>query len=134
MTFQHILDKYREISFSQKDKGERFERLMQAYLKTDPLYSSKFKQVWLWSEFPGNIELGTSDTGIDLVGLTFDGEYWAVQCKCYKETAVMDKPSVDSFLSTSSREFTNENNQTTRFAQRLWISTTNHWGQMLNKQ
>lgn len=138
MTFNEILDEYRQISHSERDKGERFERLMQAYLKTDTLYSSKFKQVWLWSEFPGNIELGTSDTGIDLVGLTFDGEYWAVQCKCYQETTVMDKPSVDSFLSTSSREFTNENNQTTRFAQRLWISTTNRWGanaeQAINRQ
>jgi hypothetical protein len=34
MNFNQILDKYRKISFSQKDKGERFERLMQAYLLT----------------------------------------------------------------------------------------------------
>ena len=31
MTFQSILDKYRQIAFSQKDKGERFERLIKAY-------------------------------------------------------------------------------------------------------
>lgn len=32
MSFQKILDKYRKIAFSERDKGDRFERLMQAYL------------------------------------------------------------------------------------------------------
>lgn len=36
MNFNQILDKYREISFSERDKGSRFERLMQGYLLTDP--------------------------------------------------------------------------------------------------
>ena len=38
-----------------------------------------------------------SDTGIDLVALKHDGDYWAIQCKCYSEDAVIDKKSVDSF-------------------------------------
>ena len=128
MSFQKILDKYRKIAFSERDKGDRFERLMQAYLKTDPKYASKFKHVWMWNEFPGKIDLGGGDTGIDLVALTHEGDYWAVQCKCFQEDSLIDKPAVDSFLSTSSREFKNEQMQTTRFAQRLWISTTNRWG------
>lgn len=128
MNFQKILDKYRKISFSERDKGDRFERLMQAYLQTDPKYAFKFKNVWMWNEFPGKIELGGGDTGIDLVALTHEGDYWAVQCKCFQEDSYIDKPAVDSFLSTSSREFKNEQMQTTRFAQRLWISTTNKWG------
>ncbi len=128
MSFQKILGKYRKIAFSERDKGDRFERLMQAYLKTDPKYASKFKNVWLWNEFPGKIDLGGGDTGIDLVALTHEGDYWAVQCKCFLENSLIDKPAVDSFLSTSSREFKNEHMQTTRFAQRLWISTTNRWG------
>jgi predicted helicase len=128
MSFQEILNNYRKIAFSEKDKGERFERLMQAYLITDPKYAPKFKNVWLWNEFPGKLDLGGSDTGIDLVALTHEGDYWAIQCKCYQEHSIIDKPAVDSFLSTSSREFKNEQMQTTRFAQRLWISTTNKWG------
>src|SRR5690554_2023679 len=128
MSFLKILEKYRKIAFSERDKGDRFERLMQAYLQTDPKYASKFKKVWLWSDFPGKADLGGGDTGIDLVALTFEGDYWAVQCKCYQEDAYIDKPAVDSFLSTSSREFKNEQLQTTGFAQRLWISTTNKWG------
>ncbi len=128
MTFQSILTKYRKNAFSERDKGDRFERLMQAYLKTDPQYAYRFKNVWLWNEFPGRGDLGGKDTGIDLVAVTFDGDYWAIQCKCFQEGVIIDKPAVDSFLSTSSREFKNESLQTTNFAQRLWISTTNKWG------
>ncbi|MBI5964676.1 MAG: DEAD/DEAH box helicase [Chloroflexi bacterium] len=128
MSFQTILDKYRKFSFSERDKGDRFERLMQAYLQTDPKYAYKFKKVWLWTEFSGRTDLGGSDTGIDLVALTHEGDYWAIQCKCFQKDARIDKPAVDSFLSTSSREFKDENFQTTRFAHRLWISTTNKWG------
>ncbi|MEN7547846.1 type ISP restriction/modification enzyme [Rapidithrix thailandica] len=128
MSFQKILDKYRKIAFSERDKGERFERLIQAYLKTDPKYATLFKNIWLWNEFPGKIDFGGNDTGIDLVALTHDGDYWAIQCKCFQENSTIDKPAVDSFLSTSSREFKNEQMQTTRFAHRLWISTTNKWG------
>lgn len=87
-SFQSILNKYRQVSFSEKDKGSRFERLMQAYLQTDPVYANRFKKVWLWDEFPGKEHLGSQDTGIDLVAITNDGEYWAVQCKCYAEDAV----------------------------------------------
>lgn len=128
MSFTRILDTYRAHAFHERDKGDRFERLMQAYLKTDPKYAHLFNNVWLWSEFPGKNDLGGSDTGIDLVARTHEGDYWAIQCKCFQEDAYIDKPAVDSFLSTSSREFLNENLQTTRFAHRLWISTTNRWG------
>ncbi|MBX7203929.1 MAG: DEAD/DEAH box helicase family protein [Bacteroidia bacterium] len=126
--FDRILEKYRKIAFNERDKGDRFERLMQAYLQTDPQYAFRFKHVWLWNEFPGKSDLGILDTGIDLVALTYDGDYWAIQCKCYQETSTIDKASVDSFLSTSSRGFKNEELKTVHFAQRLWISTTNKWG------
>src|SRR5574344_1768959 len=129
MNFNQLLDKYRENAFSERDKGDRFERLMQAYLLTDPKYAFLFKNVWLWNEFPGRNDLGGTDTGIDLVALTLEGDYWAIQCKCYQEGATIDKPAVDSFLSTSSREFKNEQMQTTRFAQRLWIDSSGRsWG------
>lgn len=128
INFFTVLDTFRKQSFSERDKGERFERLMQAYLQTDPKYAYRFKNVWLWNEFPGKLDLGGGDTGIDLVALTQEGDYWAVQCKCYQESSVIDKPAVDSFLSTSSREFKNEQLKKVRFSQRLWISTTNKWG------
>lgn len=128
MSFKKVLVKYRKVSFSERDKGDRFERLMQAYLKTDPKYAYLFKNVWLWAEFPGKKDLGGSDTGIDLVALTNEGDYWAIQCKCFLESSTIDKAAVDSFLATSSRKFMDENLKTTGFAHRLWISTTNKWG------
>ena len=127
-SFTTLLNQYRTKAYSERDKGDRFERLMQAYLLTDPTYTNQFSKVWLWSEFPYRKELGGSDTGIDLVSLTHDGDYWAIQCKFFAATASIDKKAVDSFLSTSSREFKDDQIATTRFAHRLWISTTNKWG------
>lgn len=128
MTFHDILARYRAISFSERDKGDRFERLMQAFLQTVPWYEGKFRHVWLWREFPHKENLGGKDTGIDLVAQTVEGDFWAIQCKCYDEKARIDKPAVDSFLATSSKRFVDDEHQTTSFALRLWISTTNNWG------
>jgi predicted helicase len=124
MSFNNILDKYRKISFSEKDKGERFERLMKAYLLTDPMYAYKFRKVWLWNEFPGKADLGGNDTGIDLVTLTNEGDYWAIQCKCYQEGTSIDKKAVDTFFTTSGRSFKGEDLKTHSFSYRLWIDTT----------
>ena len=120
-SFNIVLEKYRKISFSERDKGDRFERLMQAYLLTDPKYSYRFEKVWMWSEFHGKSDLGGNDTGIDLVALTVEGDYWAIQCKCFQENSSIDKPAVDSFLATSSKEFKNEELKTVSFSHRLWI-------------
>jgi predicted helicase len=128
MSFKNILEKYRKFSFSERDKGDRFERLMQLYLQTDPKYAYQFKHVWMWNDFPCKKDFGGKDTGIDLVALTHEGDYWAIQCKCYQKSATIDKPAVDSFLSTSGRKFLNEELKTVGFSNRLWISTTNHWG------
>lgn len=42
----------------------------------------RFKNVWLWNEFPGKLDLGGGDMGIDLMILTHESDYWAIQCKC----------------------------------------------------
>ena len=128
--FQSVLTHFRKYALSERDKGDKFERLMQAYLQTDRRYSELFTNVWLWNDFPARRDFGGKDTGIDLVARTTAGDYWAIQCKCFQEDATIDKPAVDSFLSTSSRQFKDDtqNFKTVGFAHRLWISTTNHWG------
>lgn len=128
MNFKEILHKFRTESFTEREKGTKFERLMRSWLLTDPRYN-ELESVWLWEDFPGRKDFGGTDTGIDLVAKTELGDYWAIQCKCYAENTIIDKPAVDSFLATSSRTFTNEVTfQTARFSNRIWISTTNHWG------
>ena len=123
MTFEKILDKYRKIAMSEVDKGTRFEVLMKNFLRTYQIYSGKFSEVWLWKDFPYRAEFGGKDLGIDIVTKTVDGEFWAVQCKCYAETTPINKPAVDSFLATSGKIFDGDK----KFSNRLWISTTNNW-------
>ena len=127
LSFKDVLTKFRKEAFSERDKGYKFEKLMKSYLQIAPEYTGKFKEIWLWEDFPYRKDFSGKDTGIDLIALTVEGDYWAIQCKCYAEDARINKDGVDSFLATSSKEFHNENMETTRFAYRLWISTTNNW-------
>jgi predicted helicase len=48
--FTTILAKYRSLAFSERDKGDRFERLMQAYLLTDKQYADQLSNGWLWKD------------------------------------------------------------------------------------
>lgn len=103
--FEKVINRYRSKSYSEADKGNRFERLMQAMLRTIPPYCNELQLVWLWSEFPYRQSISLHDSGIDLVAQTNDGNYWAIQCKCYRADAKIDKGDVDTFLTTSSRSF-----------------------------
>jgi len=67
-TILDILADLRAAATDERDKGDRFERLMGAYLRTDPLYADRFTEVWMWADWPGRE--GKVDTGIDLVGTT----------------------------------------------------------------
>lgn len=127
LSFKDVLKQFRDTAFNTRNLGYSFEKLMKAYLEIAPEYNGKFKEVWLWEDFPYRRDFSGKDTGIDLVALTVEGDYWAIQCKCYAENARITKDGVDSFLATSSKEFFNDKMQTTRFAYRLWISTTNNW-------
>ena len=68
-----------------KQKGDCFEILVKLYLKLEPKYATKLKSVWLLSEVPAGtrkkLNLPSTDEGIDLVGKTNDGKFWAIQAK-----------------------------------------------------
>ena len=122
MKFKDILKKIRQNSFSERDKGTKFEVLIKNWFLSDKLYCDNIKKIWLWEEFPYKDQLGGKDTGIDLVILTEEDEYWAIQCKCYDETTQISKKDIDTFISTSSKHFEVEN-ETVTFSSRLFIST-----------
>ncbi len=122
--FEKVINRYRKQSYSEADKGNRFERLMQAMLRTIPPYCNELQQVWPWSEFPYRQSISLHDSGIDLVAKTNDGNYWAIQCKCYLADAKIDKGDVDTFLTTSSRSFKDDEGKQHFFSFRLWIDTT----------
>src|SRR4051812_7140234 len=63
-TIYELLDELRRASLDERDKGDKFERLVRAYLLSDPQWVQRFTDVWLWSDWPGR--QGRPDTGIDL--------------------------------------------------------------------
>lgn len=115
-TVHDVIAAFRATSLSNRERGEKFERLMVQYLRLDPTFP--FTQVWMWGEWPGRD--GRPDTGIDLVAVDeATGEHTAVQCKFYEPGHTVAKPDIDSFLSASGKA---------PFTSRLIISTTDRWG------
>ncbi|MDR0548774.1 MAG: DEAD/DEAH box helicase family protein, partial [Deltaproteobacteria bacterium] len=96
-------------------------------MRTYPVYDGVLGQVYLWREWPLKDQISSQDIGIDLVAETIDGQYWAVQCKCYAPTAAISKNMVDSFLGVTGKKFQDSSGEWIGFANRLWISTTNNW-------
>ena len=130
MGFLEILGKYRADSLSEAEKGTKFEELVRVYLLMLPKYHGMFDKIWLWRDFPYRKDFGSGhDVGIDLVALTVAGEYWAIQCKCYQDDAYISKESVDTFLSTSGKRFSDNLLEPKCFSRRLWISTTDKWSE-----
>ena len=103
--FQGALNYIRRIAPTESDKGRLFERLMQIYLRVDPIYKDLFTEVWLWKEWTAlRTDFDGVDIGIDLVARDRDGGYYAIQCKCYGENTRITKPQIDSFISASASD------------------------------
>lgn len=111
---------------SKAKQGLAFEKLMVNYLKTDPVQSTEYDEVYRWADWPHNG--GTRDTGIDLVARRREDQKWtAIQCKFYLESTTLNKQQLDSFFEASGRTFTENGEDVTHFANRLIISTTDKW-------
>jgi predicted helicase len=119
-----VLEQYRTVAVDEYAKGAHFERLMQAFLRTEPQYAELYSEVWRWSEYP---ERGArTDTGVDLVARTRDtGELTAIQCKFFAPTTTVTKAMLDSFLSASGKSTEDGKPE---FTSRLMISTSDKWG------
>ncbi len=128
ITFKDILARFRNESVTEHDKGAKFEKLIKRWFLTDPEYANVLDKVWLWEEFPGKESMGGVDLGIDLVAKTDEGKFWAIQCKCYQDDAVISKKMVDSFIANANRQFVDDEMHTNRFDKLFWVSTTSHWG------
>jgi predicted helicase len=116
-TIHSLLEEFRQAALNNRDMGDRFERLMVAYLRSDPIYSERFDEVWLWQEWSkrGN----KPDTGIDIVARErATGDYCAVQCKFFDPNHSLQKADIDSFFTASGKS---------PFTSRILISTTDKW-------
>ncbi|MGL5936822.1 MAG: hypothetical protein ACRCZI_14505, partial [Cetobacterium sp.] len=67
MNLESVLKHLEDISFSSRDKGDRFENLIKNWFLSAPLYCDNIEKIWLWNEFPYRDQFGGSDSGIDLV-------------------------------------------------------------------
>ncbi len=116
-TIDDVLQQIRDSSENNKEVGDKFERLMLSFLRTDPTWSRQFGEVWMWNDWPGNE--GRIDTGIDLVAQNADGEgVTAIQCKCYAPTTTLNKEDIDSFFTESGKA---------PFTHRIIACTTDDW-------
>ncbi|WP_159809581.1 DEAD/DEAH box helicase [Cellulomonas citrea] len=116
-TLEDVLDQYLFKSTSTSERGTKFERLVQSFLKVDTQWSALYDEVWTWNQWP---EHHGHDTGIDLVARERDtGRLVAVQCKFYDSGTTIQKQHIDSFLSESGKH---------PFAGRLVVTTTDKWG------
>lgn len=116
-TIEDVLAQIRDVSENSKEIGDRFERLMLAFFKTERSYQKQFEQVWMWNDWPGN--QNKPDTGIDLVAKNVDDDgFTAIQCKNYSPTTSLTKEDIDSFFTASGKE---------EFTRRIIACTTNLW-------
>ena len=57
---------YKSLDPKSDVKGRQFEKFVKWFLKTDPVWKSQVKEIWLWKDHPKRSEWGP-DCGIDLV-------------------------------------------------------------------
>lgn len=118
MSLHAILEQFREDARSNRDLGDRFELLIVAYLKTDPIFAERFSDVWLWNGWPEKGAVG--DVGIDIVARErATGGCCAVQCKFYLPDHTISKEDIDSFFTAAGRK---------PFTSCMIVSTTDRWG------
>ncbi len=126
MSLIKILEKHNQLALSNRDKGDRFEKLILGYFKTDPTYTSQIKNIWPWHDFPFRPQ--NQDLGIDLVAETFSGKFWAIQCKNYDLKRSVKKGNIDSFLEASTRQIFDRKGDKVHFAHAIIVTATDHWG------
>ena len=117
-TLATILDQFRDDARSNRDLGDRFERLIVNYLQLDPIYADLFSDVWMFNDWPDKGRIG--DVGIDIVARTkATGEYCAIQCKFYLPENTIAKGDIDSFFNAAGKA---------PFTSTMIVTTTDKWG------
>jgi len=105
MQLHEILNKFRDSSRSEREKGDYFERLVIIFLLNDDIQKQYYNEVVPFAEWAKSNGWKNADTGIDLVAKLADGSgYAAIQCKFYEQNHVIQKPDIDSFISASSND------------------------------
>ena len=105
MKIEDIIQQIDENSHSAKERGTKFEKVVQFYLQNDKKWANDIKDCYTWEEWQNKQgEERRLDLGIDLVVETHRGEIWPVQCKLYRPEGIINKKDINSFLAESSKE------------------------------
>ncbi len=121
---QNILNTYRDVALSEREKGTYFEKLILCYFKNETSYKDLYSNVWLYADWAREQGIDAHDTGIDLIAKVAQtagtNEYHAIQCKLYAEYYRLQKKDIDSFFTASGKRI---------FTHRIIVSTTNTWSE-----
>jgi superfamily II DNA or RNA helicase len=87
-------------------KGELFEQLTEHFLRWSPKYQVILKHVWRLKDVPTNIreklKIPNQDQGIDLIAESYEGKYWAIQCKYHGDyNKKISHREISTFLALS---------------------------------
>ena len=116
-TFRDLLQRIDALSANPAQKGRLFEQLTKAFLKQEKANRARFKQVWLWNEWPDHGQ--QKDIGI--VAKTHEDKLIAVQCKFISPSkGRIAYDQVTHFLTAL-------NSKQWNFAQGIFVSTCDHW-------
>ncbi|MDR0751775.1 MAG: DEAD/DEAH box helicase family protein [Christensenellaceae bacterium] len=129
-----ILDKIRsectneEGILNTKKLGASFENLVMGYIVTDPVQNEDIGEIYLWKDFPHRYALNRGqDTGIDIIAKTkTDGNYIAIQCKCYNKDQTINLDDLGNFFNLSSKKFF-VNGIECKFMRRIFVTSTDKW-------
>ncbi len=112
-----LLQRYRDESASEREKGTYFERLTKVWLENAPTQADQFLRVMTFGDWAAENRFDQRDTGIDLVAqLADDPDSWcAIQCKFYRSGYRLQKGDIDSFFTASGKR---------PFTRRMIVDTT----------
>lgn len=115
-TFDELVNQINNNLDKPRDRGTAFEKMVVAYLKNEPAYKQKFKDVWMLNEVPAKYDISKKDTGVDIVAKDYDGDLTAVQAKFYK--GKVSKAGIDSFVAETGKS---------QYSAGILVSTSNDW-------
>ncbi len=113
-TFGDVYQRLSDCYPDPRERGRRFEPLMEKVLRTDRAFRARFAKVWPWSEWPGR---DGHDNWCDIVAERHDGGLTAIQCKCYDPERTLYQGDLESFLGRDDA----------RFDELVVVSTTPNW-------
>lgn len=101
----------------QRDRGTRFELLVAAYLRNEPVYKKLYDQVWMLKDVPAEYGIPQSDLGVDLVARNrLTGALTAVQAKYY--IGKVSKDRINSFVAELNKKY---------YSDGILVASTDDW-------